>query len=180
VKPCRECRHEIPSRPYLPACGHLFQARGIMDAGATVPSPGYQYWMPLVHISFKISADRTPVVAAHRGHWTIRLRVVCIAPVGCRSVRACPYSLLAALFSPQFAAGISLHRHNSACTWPPDIGQLGLACSKWLGWPLSPPSSERSQVGKPCAGRRSIAGDRPWSSTRLEAVNSVPPSSQWD
>lgn len=85
MKPCRECRHPISEQALAcPQCGAPYPARESWDGW------GYEYksramiaGLPLVHISFKYRANRTPVVA--RGIVAIgqfAYGVVCISQFG--------------------------------------------------------------------------------------------------
>jgi hypothetical protein len=100
MKPCRECQHQISEQAFTcPQCGAPYPAREVWDGW------GYEYkskltiaGLPLVHISFKYRANRTPVVA--RG-------VIAVGQFACGIVCIGQFSL-AALAVAQFAVAYSL------------------------------------------------------------------------
>ena len=116
MKPCRECKHLVSE-----------QARACPNCGAPCPAQavwngwGYEYksaltvmGLPLVHISFKYRANRTPVVA--RGVIAIgqfACGVVTVAQFGVGIISISQFTV-AVLAVAQFAAAYSL------------IAQLGL------------------------------------------------------
>jgi len=65
MKPCRECNHEISEQARAcPNCGAPFPAQQEWDGfGFEYTSPLTISGIPLVHVSFKYRANRTPVPA---------------------------------------------------------------------------------------------------------------------
>ena len=110
MKPCRECQHQISEQASAcPQCGAPYPARESWDGW------GYEYkseltiaGLPLVHISFKYRANRTPVVA--RGIIAIgqfACGVVCISQFGIGVVSISQFTV-AAFAIAQFALAYSL------------------------------------------------------------------------
>ena len=65
MKPCRECKHNISEQAMsCPKCGTPYPAKDKWDGwGFEYKSPIAIFGLPLVHISFKYSPNRRPVVA---------------------------------------------------------------------------------------------------------------------
>jgi hypothetical protein len=110
MKPCRECRREISEQAVAcPQCGAPYPARPLWDGW------GYEYksrltiaGLPLVHVSFKYRANRTPVVA--RGVIAVGqfgCGVLCIAQFGVGVVCLSQFAL-AGFALAQFAAAYAL------------------------------------------------------------------------
>jgi hypothetical protein len=123
MKPCRECRHQISEQAFTcPQCGAPYPARESWDGW------GYEYkskatiaGLPLVHISFKYRANRTPVVA--RGIIAIgqfACGVVCIGQFSVGVLSISQFTL-AGYAVAQFALAYSL------------IAQFGLYLSEGHG-----------------------------------------------
>jgi hypothetical protein len=133
MKPCRECGHQISEQAFVcPQCGAPYPARESWDGW------GYEYKskttiasLPLVHVSFKYRANRTPVVA----HGIIAIGqfargIVAIGQLACGIVCIAQFSIavlslsqftLAAFAVAQFAVAYSL------------IAQFGLYLAKGHG-----------------------------------------------
>src|SRR6516225_3373636 len=133
MKPCRECGHQISEQAFVcPQCGAPYPARESWDGW------GYEYkskttiaGLPLVHVSFKYRANRTPVVA----HGIIAIGqfargIVAIGQLACGIVCIAQFSIavlslsqftLAAFAVAQFAVAYSL------------IAQFGLYLAKGHG-----------------------------------------------
>ena len=65
MKPCRECRHQISEQASAcPQCGAPYPARESWDGwGFEYRSNTVIAGLPLLHVSFKYRANRTPVIA---------------------------------------------------------------------------------------------------------------------
>lgn len=110
MKPCRECRREVSEQAFAcPQCGAPYPTRESWDGW------GFEYKsrltiarLPVVHISFKYRANRTPVVA--RGIIAIGqfgCGVVCIAQFGVGVLSVSQFTV-AGLALAQFGAAYSL------------------------------------------------------------------------
>ena len=110
MKPCRECGREVSEQAFAcPECGAPYPARPHWDGW------GYEYrsaasvaGLPLLHISFKYRANRTPVVA--RGVIAIgqfAVGVVSISQFGIGLFSLSQFTL-AGFALAQFAAAYSL------------------------------------------------------------------------
>jgi hypothetical protein len=110
MTPCRECSREVSDNAVsCPQCGAPYPARAKWDGY------GFEYRsalaigsLPLVHISFKYRANRTPVVA--RGVIAIgqfACGVVCISQFGVGVICIGQFSLGVFVLA-QFAAAYSL------------------------------------------------------------------------
>ncbi len=120
---CRECRREVSDQAFAcPNCGAPFPARPAWNGY------GYEYkskitvaGLPLVHISFKYSVNRRPVVA--RGIIAIgqfACGLVCIAQFGIGLLSLSQFTI-AGLAIGQFAAAYAL------------IAQIGLYIAEGRG-----------------------------------------------
>jgi hypothetical protein len=110
MKTCRECGREVSEQAFAcPGCGAPYPARARWDGW------GYEYrsaasvaGLPLLHISFKYRANRTPVVA--RGVFAIgqfAVGVVSISQFGIGLFSLSQFTL-AGFALAQFAAAYSL------------------------------------------------------------------------
>ena len=65
MKPCRECQHNVSEQAMsCPNCGAPYPAKDKWDGwGFEYKSPANVAGIPLLHISFKYSHNRRPVVA---------------------------------------------------------------------------------------------------------------------
>jgi hypothetical protein len=110
MTPCRECGREVSENAVAcPQCGTPYPARAKWDGY------GFEYRsdltigdLPLVHISFKYRANRTPVVA--RGVLAIgqfACGVVCVSQFGIGVICVSQFSI-GVLVLAQFAAAYSL------------------------------------------------------------------------
>jgi len=110
MKPCRECGREVSEQAFAcPGCGAPYPARPRWDGW------GYEYrstasvaGLPLLHISFKYRANRTPVVA--RGVIAVgqfAVGVVSISQFGIGLFSLSQFTL-AGFALAQFAAAYSL------------------------------------------------------------------------
>lgn len=65
MKACRECRHEVSEQAFAcPQCGAPFPSREKWDGyGFEYKSAATILGLPLLHVSFKYRANRTPVPA---------------------------------------------------------------------------------------------------------------------
>lgn len=123
MKPCRECRHEISEQALTcPHCGVPYPARESWDGwGYEYKSPLAIAGLPLLHISFKYRANRTPVVA--RGIIAIGqfgCGILCIAQFGVGVISIAQFTI-AGFALAQFALAYSL------------IAQFGLYLQKGHG-----------------------------------------------
>jgi hypothetical protein len=110
MKPCRECKREISEQAFAcPNCGAPYPARPTFDGwGFEYKSPVEVAGLPLLHISFKYRANRTPVVA--RGIIAIGqfgCGVICISQFGV-GVFSISQFTIAGFAVAQFAAAYSL------------------------------------------------------------------------
>jgi hypothetical protein len=65
LRTCRECQREVSEQALAcPGCGAPFPARAAWDGyGLEYKSKATVAGLPLVHVSFKYRANRTPVLA---------------------------------------------------------------------------------------------------------------------
>ena len=65
MKECRECKHKVSEQAFsCPGCGAPYPAKEKWDGwGYEYKSKATVLGMPLLHISFKYRANRTPVIA---------------------------------------------------------------------------------------------------------------------
>lgn len=110
MKPCRECRHSVSEQAFAcPSCGAPYPARDAWDGfGFEYKSAATLAGIPLVHISLKYRADRTPVVA--RGIVAIgqfAVGVVCIGQFTVGLVSLSQFTV-SGLTIAQFGAAYSL------------------------------------------------------------------------
>jgi hypothetical protein len=123
LKPCRECQHQASEQAFAcPQCGAPYPSREVWDGW------GYEYkskitiaGLPLIHVSFKYRANRTPVVA--RGIIAIgqfACGVVCIGQFSVGVLSISQFTL-AGFAVAQFAVAYSL------------IAQFGLYLSEGHG-----------------------------------------------
>ncbi len=135
MKPCRECRNEISEQAFAcPNCGAPYPARQSWDGW------GYEYksklviaGLPLLHISFKYRANRTPVVAC--GIIAIGqfgCGVICIAQFGVGVLSIAQFTV-AGFALAQFALAYSLIA-QFAVYLAEGHGQRVFSLSKLLGW----------------------------------------------
>ena len=135
MKPCRECRNEISEQAFAcPNCGAPYPARQSWDGW------GYEYksklviaGLPLLHISFKYRANRTPVVAC--GIIAIGqfgCGVICIAQFGVGVLSIAQFTV-AGFALAQFAMAYS-RISQFAVYLAEGHGQRVFSLSKLLGW----------------------------------------------
>jgi len=110
MKSCRECRHQVSEQAFAcPNCSAPYPARDRWDGwGFEYKSKTALAGLPLVHISFKYRANRTPVVA--RGIIAIgqfACGVVCLAQFSIGVLSVSQFTL-AAFAVAQFAIAYSL------------------------------------------------------------------------
>ena len=110
MKPCRECGREVSEQAFAcPGCGAPYPARPQRDGwGFEYRSPASIAGLPLLHVSFKYRANRTPVVA--RGVIAIgqfAVGVVSISQFGIGLFSISQFTL-AGFALAQFAAAYSL------------------------------------------------------------------------
>jgi uncharacterized membrane protein YvbJ len=136
MKPCRECQHQISEQAVsCPHCGAPFPAREAWNGF------GYEYksritiaGLPLVHVSFKYRANRTPVVA--RGIIAVgqfACGVVCIAQFSVGVLSLSQFTV-AAFAVAQFAVAYSLVAQFGLYL-AEGHGQLVFQLSRLLGIP---------------------------------------------
>jgi hypothetical protein len=110
MKPCRECQHQVSEHALAcPNCGAPRPGRESFDGfGFEYKSRATIAGLPLVHISFKYRANRTPVVA--RGIIAIgqfACGVVCISQFGIGVLSVSQFTV-AGVALAQFAVAYSL------------------------------------------------------------------------
>jgi hypothetical protein len=110
LRPCRECGRETSDRAFAcPQCGAPFPTRASWDGwGFEYKSRTTVAGWPLVHISFKFRANRTPVVA--RGVVAIgqfATGIFCLSQFGIGVVSVSQFTV-AAFAIAQFAAAYAL------------------------------------------------------------------------
>ena len=123
MKPCRECRREVSEQAFAcPQCGAPYPARESWDGfGFEYKSPITIAGWPLLHISFKYRANRTPVVA--RG-------IVAIGQFGCGVVCISQFGVGLLSISQFTIAGFALAQFAAAHTL---IAQFGLYIAEGRG-----------------------------------------------
>jgi hypothetical protein len=101
MKPCRECRREISEQAVAcPNCGAPYPARAKWDGhGFEYKSRLSVFGLPLIHVSFKYRANRTPVVA--RG-------VIAIGQFGCGLITIAQFGVGIISISQFTIAGFAL------------------------------------------------------------------------
>ena len=117
MKPCRECHHEISEEALAcPQCGAPFPARESWNGwGYEYKSPVTIAGLPVLHVSFKYTPDRRPVVA--RGIIAIgqfACGVVCISQFGIGLFSLSQFAIAGYAVS-QFAAAYSLIAQFGLC-----------------------------------------------------------------
>ena len=110
MKECRECRRSVSEQAFIcPACGAPYPAREKWNGyGFEYKSPLTVLGLPLLHISFKYSANRKPVVA--KGIIAIGqfgIGVITIAQFGIGIISVCQFTI-AFYALAQFAIAYSL------------------------------------------------------------------------
>jgi len=110
MTPCRECRREISEQAVsCPNCGAPYPARAAWDGYGFEYKSGLNIaGLPLLHVSFKYRANRTPVVA--RGVVAIgqfACGIVCLSQFGVGLLCISQFALGAFVLA-QFAVAYSL------------------------------------------------------------------------
>ena len=134
LQPCRECRREISPQAFAcPGCGAPWPARERWDGW------GFEYrsqleiaGLPLLHVSFKYRANRTPVVA--RG-------IIAIGQFACGVVSISQFGVGVFSISQFAVAGYALAQFGVAWTLLAQVGvyfhegrgQLVVHLSRLLG-----------------------------------------------
>jgi len=136
MKPCRECKHQISEQAFAcPQCGAPYPAKESWTGwGFEYKSKAHIAGLPLLHVSFKYSPNRVPVVA--KGIVAIGqfgCGVLCISQFGIGLVSISQFTV-AGFAVAQFALAYSLIAQIGAYV-SQGYGQLVVSIPKIIGAP---------------------------------------------